>query len=57
MEEDKAPEADAFATAVAAEIPRLRRFARVLVKHGDAADEWQDDEQGQQAGHRVLIHR
>jgi RNA polymerase sigma-70 factor (ECF subfamily) len=39
MEEDRAPWADAFAAAVAAEIPRLRRFARVLVKHSDAADE------------------
>src|SRR3954467_668434 len=39
MQEDRAPGADAFATAVAAEIPRLRRFARVLVKHGDAADD------------------
>lgn len=39
MKDDRAPEADAFANAVAAEIPRLRRFARVLVKHGDAADD------------------
>lgn len=39
MQEDRAPRADAFATAVAAEIPRLRRFARVLVKHGDTADD------------------
>jgi RNA polymerase sigma factor (sigma-70 family) len=39
MQEDRAPGADAFANAVAAEIPRLRRFARVLVKHGDAADD------------------
>ena len=29
MQEDRAPEADALATAIAAEIPRLRRFARV----------------------------
>ena len=39
MQEDRAPGADAFANAVAAEIPRLRRFARVLVRHGDAADD------------------
>ena len=39
MQDDRAPGADAFANAVAAEIPRLRRFARVLVKHGDAADD------------------
>ena len=39
MEQDKAPGADAFATAIAAEIPRLRRFARVLVRNADAADD------------------
>src|SRR3954468_3706439 len=39
MQDDRAPGADAFANAVAAEIPRLRRFARVLVKPGDAADD------------------
>lgn len=39
MRQDWAPEADAFAMALAGEIPRLRRFARVLTKHADAADD------------------
>src|SRR5690554_2188694 len=39
MQQDWAPEADAFAMALAAEIPRLRRFARVLTKQADAADD------------------
>jgi RNA polymerase sigma-70 factor (ECF subfamily) len=39
MQQDRAPEADAFATAIAAEIPRLRRFARVLARGSDAADD------------------
>lgn len=39
MEHDKTPEAVVFATALAAEIPRLRRFARVLAKHADVADD------------------
>jgi len=32
-------EVDAFAAAVAAEIPRLRRFARVLIRPAEAADD------------------
>ena len=39
MQQDRAPGADAFATAIAAEIPRLRRFARVLTRGSDAADD------------------
>jgi RNA polymerase sigma-70 factor (ECF subfamily) len=39
MQQDRAPGADAFATAIAAEIPRLRRFARVLTRGGDVADD------------------
>ncbi|WP_149539420.1 RNA polymerase sigma factor [Siccirubricoccus phaeus] len=39
MVEHEAPEAEAFAAAVAAEIPRLRRFARVLVRQPDLADD------------------
>ncbi len=39
MERKLAPSPDAFATAVAAEIPRLRRFARVLARRTDAADD------------------
>jgi RNA polymerase sigma-70 factor, ECF subfamily len=39
MEQDRAPKADAFATALSAEIPRLRRFARVLAKYTDGADD------------------
>lgn len=39
MEHDRTPEAEVFATALAAEIPRLRRFARVLAKHADVADD------------------
>ncbi len=39
MQQDRAPEADAFATAIAAEIPRLRRFARVLARGTDVADD------------------
>lgn len=39
MKHDKTPEADVFAIALAAEIPRLRRFARVLAKRADAADD------------------
>lgn len=39
MQQDRAPEADAFATAIAAEMPRLRRFARVLARGTDVADD------------------
>ncbi|MDN3564484.1 RNA polymerase sigma factor [Paeniroseomonas aquatica] len=39
MQEDRAPGPDALATAIAAEIPRLRRFARVLTRGGDQADD------------------
>ena len=39
MDLDKVTGADAFAAAVAAEIPRLRRFARVLAKRADIADD------------------
>ena len=39
MNFDRVPGADAFAAAVAAEIPRLRRFARVLAKRADIADD------------------
>ncbi|MDI3306940.1 MAG: sigma-70 family RNA polymerase sigma factor [Acetobacteraceae bacterium] len=39
MKQDWAPGADAFAMALAGEIPRLRRFARVLTKQADAADD------------------
>ena len=39
MQENRAPEADALATAIAAEIPRLRRFARVLTRGADQADD------------------
>ncbi|WP_052388931.1 RNA polymerase sigma factor [Belnapia moabensis] len=39
QEEDSANGTEAFATAIAAEIPRLRRFARVLARGGDAADD------------------
>jgi RNA polymerase sigma-70 factor (ECF subfamily) len=39
MEQDRTPEMDVFANAVTAEIPRLRRFARVLARHSDTADD------------------
>ena len=39
MDLNRAHEANAFALAVAAEIPRLRRFARVLAKRADVADD------------------
>ena len=39
MDLNRAHEANAFAVAVAAEIPRLRRFARVLAKRADLADD------------------
>ena len=39
MQQDRAPEADAFTTAIAAETPRLRRFARVLARSSDVADD------------------
>ncbi|MDB5375035.1 MAG: polymerase sigma-70 factor, family protein [Belnapia sp.] len=39
MQQDRAPEAEALATAIAAEIPRLRRFARVLTRGSDQADD------------------
>jgi RNA polymerase sigma-70 factor (ECF subfamily) len=39
MDLNRAREADSFAVAVAAEIPRLRRFARVLAKRADLADD------------------
>lgn len=39
MEQEEAPEADAFAAAIAEEIPRLRRFARVLARQADVADD------------------
>ncbi len=39
QEEDSASEAEAFAVAIAAEIPRLRRFARVLARSSDVADD------------------
>ncbi len=39
MEHERTPEADVFATALAAEIPRLRRVARVLARHADVADD------------------
>lgn len=39
MKHDRTPEADVFATDLAAEIPRLRRFARVLARRADAADD------------------
>jgi RNA polymerase sigma-70 factor, ECF subfamily len=39
QEEGSANGAEAFATAIAAEIPRLRRFARVLARGGDVADD------------------
>jgi RNA polymerase sigma-70 factor (ECF subfamily) len=39
MDLHRAHEADSFAVAVAAEIPRLRRFARVLAKRADLADD------------------
>ena len=39
MDLNRAHEANAFAAAVAAEIPRLRRFARVLAKRADIADD------------------
>ena len=39
MDLNRVPEANAFAVAVAAEIPRLRRFARVLAKRADIADD------------------
>ena len=39
MELNRAHETNAFAVAVAAEIPRLRRFARVLAKRPDIADD------------------
>ena len=38
MDLNRAHEANSFAVAVAAEIPRLRRFARVLAKRADLAD-------------------
>jgi RNA polymerase sigma-70 factor, ECF subfamily len=43
MELERTPEADVFATALAAEIPRLRRFARMLAKHADVADDLVQD--------------
>ncbi|HYI84316.1 MAG TPA: sigma-70 family RNA polymerase sigma factor [Acetobacteraceae bacterium] len=39
MDLNRAHEANAFALALAAEIPRLRRFARVLAKRADVADD------------------
>ncbi len=39
QEENSAFGEAAFANAIAAEIPRLRRFARVLARGGDAADD------------------
>lgn len=39
MKHYKTPEADVFAIHLAAEIPRLRRFARVLASRADAADD------------------
>lgn len=39
MDLDTVTEPDTFAAAVAAEIPRLRRFARVLAKRADVADD------------------
>jgi RNA polymerase sigma-70 factor (ECF subfamily) len=39
MDLNRAHGADSFAVAVAAEIPRLRRFARVLAKRADIADD------------------
>lgn len=39
MDLKRAQEANTFAVAVAAEIPRLRRFARVLAKRADVADD------------------
>ena len=39
MDLNRAHEANSFAVAVAAEIPRLRRFARVLAKRADLADD------------------
>ena len=39
MDLNRAHEGNAFAAAVAAEIPRLRRFARVLAKRADIADD------------------
>jgi RNA polymerase sigma-70 factor (ECF subfamily) len=39
MDLNRAHEANAFAVAVAAEIPRLRRFARMLAKRADVADD------------------
>lgn len=39
MDLTRVSEANAFAAAVAAEIPRLRRFARVLAKRSDVADD------------------
>ncbi|CAA9249077.1 MAG: RNA polymerase sigma-54 factor RpoN [uncultured Acetobacteraceae bacterium] len=39
MDLNRAHEANTFAVAVAAEIPRLRRFARVLAKRPDIADD------------------
>jgi RNA polymerase sigma-70 factor (ECF subfamily) len=39
MKQGKAPKPDAFAAAIAAEIPRLRRFARVLARQTDVADD------------------
>ncbi|MBD0270461.1 MAG: sigma-70 family RNA polymerase sigma factor [Acetobacteraceae bacterium] len=39
MDLKRAHEANAFTVAVAAEIPRLRRFARVLAKRADVADD------------------
>lgn len=39
MEEGEPSGTEAFSSALAEEIPRLRRFARVLVKHPDIADD------------------
>ncbi len=39
MDLHRAHEVDSFVVAVAAEIPRLRRFARVLAKRADLADD------------------
>jgi RNA polymerase sigma-70 factor (ECF subfamily) len=39
MGEEQASTPEAFRHALTEEIPRLRRFARVLVRHGDGADD------------------
>lgn len=39
LHREAASQADAFAQAVTAEIPRLRRFARVLLRRDEAADD------------------